>query len=1171
MADNVIRTITIRGSSEGLDKLTAQLKELAAAEQGLAVVSDDLTKSQISLEAQLKRQNARLDENVRRQNTINREISLSERGVRQKLKTDEEHAKTIELVNQRYAVSTVQVGNLTKASSRAGAEMLNLSRQVADVGVSLQAGQSPFTVLVQQGAQIIDVFAASNRSVGSFFGQAAGWAGRFAASAGGVATGIAAIAGGAVYMASSWVSAQKDIEKALSGVGSRSLATAGDINDLAEANAKSSRLSVSESREAALEFVKTGNIQKDNIIALTGLVDGFAKTVNKSSTEAAQDLAKMFSGDVIGAAKQLDAIYGTASSSQLQYIRNLEIAGQRQQAIAETVRVFEKDIKNASDQTGFWAASWNSVSNAASNAADAIGKALSKQTGIGQGTEERLESLKKEFEMLQENARIRQDVRVQRGESPIPAFNERTGLSGAAGAGRIRQVLAELAEAEAKAGKGAEDLGKQFGKAGDDAVRSLLPHIEQLEKVDKLISDIKNAQEKGTGRALGGFDKDALNAAEILKDKIKQVADETARANANGLQLKETYGTTTVEAARTLDTLKDQANVAGAVGGAARMAAEEQARYNQLIREGKDAQDATRIAAAERKVTQDGINAGAKETLWNLQNQEGVLGAVGGKARMIAQEQATYNKLVHDGVDKATALKIAEQERANTQTQINAKSAEATWNAKNMLPVAEAVGGAARMAAQEQATYNKLVFEGVSPQQAAAQASAERAVSQAQVNSNAKETLLSLKDQSAVASAITGSDKISAQAQATKNQLLRAGVESSIAMQIAATQEGNARAEVTSQVYQQVHLLNQSTELIYAQFNGTQANVKAQQAYTNAIRAGADEAAAAAIQQATYANESAKAWVKAAEAMARMVDESNRLRAALSFVPTITLMLGGGTQDLFQSKQGGYSQFKTEGYESPYEPIPLALYDSIYGRGGYDPVTKAPNAQGREFQFNKAVGSGGMASAVGGLLSQGVLTEGALGAPPILDTDRLGILQRAIEVLPKEQQIGATRQLVGQLESAPPSLATSELIKQLNDKLEQLTKATDANTDATSAMTDVLSPFYSSDPRRTHLGFRAFAEGGIMTEYGALPLRQYQGGGMATSPQVAVFGEGSTPEAYVPVPSGRIPVEIKQPANSNQRPVNVNIIVHGNADANTVAALKATAFQQAQSMRRVMR
>jgi hypothetical protein len=143
----------------------------------------------------------------------------------------------------------------------------------------------------------------------------------------------------------------------------------------------------------------------------------------------------------------------------------------------------------------------------------------------------------------------------------------------------------------------------------------------------------------------------------------------------------------------------------------------------------------------------------------------------------------------------------------------------------------------------------------------------------------------------------------------------------------------------------------------------------------------------------------------------------------------------------------------------------------------------------------------------------------------------------------------------------------AELLKQQIEASKNLTRSTD---NLAQTMTDVLSPFYQTDPRRTHLGFRSYAGGGIMTPYGDLPLKQYQGGGVATSPQVAVYGEGSTPEAYVPVPSGRIPVELKMPANSN-RPVVVNIRVMGNADGNTVAALKSTAFQQAQSMRRAMR
>lgn len=54
-----------------------------------------------------------------------------------------------------------------------------------------------------------------------------------------------------------------------------------------------------------------------------------------------------------------------------------------------------------------------------------------------------------------------------------------------------------------------------------------------------------------------------------------------------------------------------------------------------------------------------------------------------------------------------------------------------------------------------------------------------------------------------------------------------------------------------------------------------------------------------------------------------------------------------------------------------------------------------------------------------------------------------------------------------------------------------------------------------------------FAGGGVMTAGGPLPLRRYERGGIAHSPQLALFGEGRRPEAYVPLPDGRrIPVRL---------------------------------------------
>lgn len=67
-----------------------------------------------------------------------------------------------------------------------------------------------------------------------------------------------------------------------------------------------------------------------------------------------------------------------------------------------------------------------------------------------------------------------------------------------------------------------------------------------------------------------------------------------------------------------------------------------------------------------------------------------------------------------------------------------------------------------------------------------------------------------------------------------------------------------------------------------------------------------------------------------------------------------------------------------------------------------------------------------------------------------------------------------------------------------------------------------------------------FANGGIMTAGGALPLNTYANGGIAKTPQMAIFGEGKTPEAYVPLPDGRhIPVAMRGDVGGSNVTVNV--------------------------------
>lgn len=73
------------------------------------------------------------------------------------------------------------------------------------------------------------------------------------------------------------------------------------------------------------------------------------------------------------------------------------------------------------------------------------------------------------------------------------------------------------------------------------------------------------------------------------------------------------------------------------------------------------------------------------------------------------------------------------------------------------------------------------------------------------------------------------------------------------------------------------------------------------------------------------------------------------------------------------------------------------------------------------------------------------------------------------------------------------------------------------------------------------LGALGFANGGIMTDYGSLQLRKYATGGIARSPQLALYGEAGVAEAYVPLPDGRsIPVTMQ--GGAGIPPITVNVI-----------------------------
>lgn len=87
----------------------------------------------------------------------------------------------------------------------------------------------------------------------------------------------------------------------------------------------------------------------------------------------------------------------------------------------------------------------------------------------------------------------------------------------------------------------------------------------------------------------------------------------------------------------------------------------------------------------------------------------------------------------------------------------------------------------------------------------------------------------------------------------------------------------------------------------------------------------------------------------------------------------------------------------------------------------------------------------------------------------------------------------------------------------------------------------------------------AFADGGIMTGAGPLPLNRYAGGGIADSPQLALFGEGRKPEAYVPLPDGRrIPVKMQGGSGGQVNHITINIAApNGRVEPSSLSQIRA--------------
>jgi len=386
--------------------------------------------------------------------------------------------------------STAGLGAATKLT---GMQTAQMSAQLQDLFVQIQAGGSPLTALIQQGSQLSAVFGGFGpafRAVASLITP--------------TVVGLTAVGGAAAGLGAAFLigaNESKAFADSLALTGNAAGLTESRFNSMAGAIGTRTLSGVGTAREALQALVSSGRLSGDAIQATAGAV----AALSRATGEGAGDIAKRFLSivDNVGeGARKLNDQFNFLTAGQYAYIRSLEDAGRKQEAIAETMRLLDGRVGTTTQNLGYLESAWLGVSNA-------IGKAWDNLKGLG-----RTDTVSDQIKVLQAMA----DAPVRNGGNPLQAEARRAA---------IREQISLLREVERMENRGAEAAAARAAaaKAG----------IEWADKGVKLAGrqaeyEREIAQARALAETSGKTPEELAKRLALIAEKYKDLGAEARKA-----------------------------------------------------------------------------------------------------------------------------------------------------------------------------------------------------------------------------------------------------------------------------------------------------------------------------------------------------------------------------------------------------------------------------------------------------------------------------------------------------------------------------------------------------------------------------------------------------------------------------------------------------------------
>ncbi|MDQ8051067.1 phage tail length tape measure family protein [Luteibacter sp.] len=268
-------------------------------------------------------------------------------------------------VEQQATKTAAAMDRTSISSKQLAAATRGLPAQFTDIFVSMQAGQNPLQVLLQQGGQIKDQFGGGIPALRAVGGYLAG-----------LVTPTTLVAGAVAALGLAWKSASDEaveFNKALILTGNYANTSATALADMAAELDRSTSATAGKASEVLAEVASTGRFTAEQI----DLVARAAIQMEDATGKAIQDTIKEFvslQAEPVAALLELNKAQHFLTDETLEQIKSLKAQGREADAAAVAVSAYANTINTRAPEVvknlGLVESAWRGIKNTSKEAWD---------------------------------------------------------------------------------------------------------------------------------------------------------------------------------------------------------------------------------------------------------------------------------------------------------------------------------------------------------------------------------------------------------------------------------------------------------------------------------------------------------------------------------------------------------------------------------------------------------------------------------------------------------------------------------------------------------------------------------------------------------------------------------------------------------------------------------